>query len=453
MPASTRRFSTAPLQQVADTLTQPSPPGLDALLQKLLHIDGQIDADFTALKKDLTHTRAQLEQETTRSKQLVETSASQAARISALERQLDRVESNAPQRRPPSPQHNHKRNAGPPPCVCTCKENRSNNVLAEPGEHLPTCELKRAVLKDMSTGALCELLEAREEAYRVQQTLVERLKGDNKELKETYDKLWGRYENVSKKRLVEKKSPPRAEGRIEHLSIRLQQAGQDVCNVASQVEEKLQLTAEDVRLLRGRIENSSFRQDVADADADTSQVSTRRERGSVGNSDRTLSMAETFTQKMLNTMDRRSTTIDREQVADENFRLNQAGQELMRTLTLQKQAHERLRATVVELTQELERLEPDKVEEMKKTREQLEAAEVSLEKANAELKQKNVEIDDLKKQLKKVLAEYEAVSIAHSYSNAELSKIRATNRAKVKYDRHPNVVENMHHHHRKNYFR
>lgn len=450
------RFSTVPLQKVADSLTQNSPPPLDALLQKLQLIDGEIEADFSALKSDLTRTKRQLAQETARREKLTQERAAQDGLTKSLKLQVLRNKAekqNAFHKRPSSPV-SRKRNAIPPPFVCTCKENRSSNLPVDTGDHLPTCELKRAVLRDMAPDALCELLEAREEAYRVQQSLVNRLKGDNKELKYTYDKLWERYEVIHRKKVL-KKNMSSVDERIEHLSFRVQQAGQAVCNVASQVEKKLQLTAEDVRTFR-----ESFRQapdlrqfdEVAGLGLCLQARIADESHGRRGDSARLTTMHSTREYSV------RSCTSNFEEVGEarkENDLFNEAGVELMQTLALQKEAHDRLRTTVLELTQELERIKPEKLEGMKKSQEQLEAAEIHLDKVKAELNQKNLEIEDLKKQLKKVIAEYEAVSIAHSYSNAELSKIRATNRAKTKHDRHvKDGTENVHHHHhRKNYFR
>lgn len=460
MSISTRRFSTAPLQKVADSLTQHSPPPLEALLQKLQLIDGEIDSDFTALKRDLSRTQNQLAEEIARREQLSAQQASQAILIKSLKQRLTQLNpdpSKPPLKRPASPV-SRKRNAAPPPFVCTCGENRTANMPTNTGDHLPTCELKRAVLRDMAPDALCELLEAREEAYRVQQSLVDRLKGDNKELKETYDKLWERYQVIYSAKGLNQETPSATDERtvderIEHLSFRVQQAGQAVCNVASQVEKKLQLTAEDVRTFRESFSQSDAPREPQGHVKDSSRLH-REDNQGISADAYSRRNAKPQTLRELSMRSTISNFDDIEETRKENERFNEVGIELMHTLALQKEAHDRLRSTVVELTQELERIKQNKMEGIKKSQEQLEAAEIHLDKLTAELKQRNLEIEDLKKQLKKVLAEYEAVSIAHSYSNAELSKIRATNRAKTKYDRHvKDGTENVNHHHRKNYFR
>lgn len=105
---------------------------------------------------------------------------------------------------------------------------------------------------------------------------------------------------------------------------------------------------------------------------------------------------------------------------------------LLRIMAIQQEAHDQLRATVRELTTELERVDPSLLADAQATRERLSRTEHHLAECLKQGVEKDARIFDLQRELKKVLAEYEAVSIAHSYSNAELSKIRANYRERVK---------------------
>lgn len=488
MTGSSRPFSTASISLVADELTSTSSPSVETVLQKLLRIDGQIDADFKVLKRDLSQAhiqiaqaRSELQNETAQRAELQARTDEQQATISRLREQVkgqtqDRKKSVKPLT--PRKKHGVSNRARPGKssfglCRCTGKENVQNGNGTE---HEPACELKKAVLAEMDPHSLCDILTAREEAYRSQTALVERLKSDNKELKGTYEKLWSRYQDVYNERTGgEKTERLSADERIQHLSFRVQQAGQAACLVASQVEQRLQLTAQDVRSFRstwGLVSDTGLEWTPEDArdDSPRSPLAPENVVKSATTAVSEESMPRTTNTSVATIADEYENdalTMELESIRAENERFNVAGKELMRNLALQQEAHDRLRSTVVELTKELERIEPQKMETAKKYREELEeaqddlmSAERELLKAKNEVKEKNKEISNLKKQLKKVLAEYEAVSIAHSYSNAELSKIRAkTRQDRQTNDRPPlrgnavnHGVENLLHH-RRNHFR
>lgn len=489
MTGSSRPFSTASIKLVADELTSSSSPTVETVLQKLLRIDSQIDADFNTLKSDLSQAhvqiaraRSELQNETSHRAELQARADEQQVTIARLREQLKAQTQH--QKSTPKPLTPRKKDAvsnrtrpGKSSfglCRCAGKENVQN--AANSTEHEPTCELKKAVLAEMDSRSLCDILTAREEAYRAQTALVDRLKTDNRELKGTYEKLWSRYQDVYNDRAGGDK-PERlsVDERIQHLSFRVQQAGQAACIVASQVEQRLQLTAQDVRSFHsslGQVPDTRFDFSPEDVREDASRHPTTPEPAltsatiapSEGGTSRTT---HTSAVTIADEYENDTLTMELESIRKENKRFNVAGKELMRTLMLQQEAHDRLRSTVVELTKELERIEPEKMETAKKCREDLEeaqdtlmSAERELLKAKSELKEKSKEISNLKKQLKKVLAEYEAVSIAHSYSNAELSKIRAkTRQDRQTHDRPPlrgnavnHGVENLLHH-RRNHFR
>lgn len=473
-----RPFSTASIKLVADELSVETTTSVEQVLKKLLHIDSQIDRDFKALESDLgaaheqiASVRADLSHEKSRREQLQKLSDQQAYLIVMLKNELQQL-SLAQHANPQDGEKRRERIVGKAARINlnTSDQKENHNCCNQGSVHidssLPDCEDEKAVLANLDSQSLYILLCAREQAFRSQQTLVDRLKSDNQELKATYDKLWARYQRLYDKKAEEEKGIVEVNERIEHLSFRVQQAGTDACNVASQVEQRLQLTAKGVQEFRTTWRRlSKFSEDLASPKAGPRF---------------SFADAEIKSEESVEEVNARQIHVDtprkvlRDEYDDDEFshlpdwlsdvrreneELDLAGAELLQTLTLQQEAHERLRSTVLELTKELERIEPNSVQEAKKCKEDLEIAERDLKEANSTLKERNSEIADLKRELKKVLAEYEAVSIAHSYSNAELSKIRATNRAKTKLDRQKNELPQRHgtvtttdkHHHRRNH--
>lgn len=443
-PKPHRPFSTASLANLAGELGAESQSDkTEAILHKLLQIDQEIHADLSAMRADLScandiaqRCQNQLESEISLRRQIELDRDHRQAQIQSLQHKLARLSQHQP-----------------------------NAIAAAP------TGTSSAETPAVQPHALTDLLNAREDAYRNQQTLVERLKCDNRELKATYDKLWERYQLLYKK---QHDAP--ADDKIEHLSLRVHHAGQAACNVASQVEQRLQLTAMDIDNLRAamspRQSFASLRQRASARSSDGTLVfddaaRATRVSGVVSNlaADGPI-CAERIVSQIDD--DRCSTAASRDSllsddherlVHEEELKLGAAGIQLMKTLQMQQEAHERLRSTVVELTKELERIGPDVAGDVQKSQEQLRDMEKSYGQLQTELENRDAKVSELKKQLNKVVAEYEAISVAHSYSNAELSKIRATNRSKTKIDRphgHSNgVLEGVENllHHRKNYFR
>lgn len=149
------------------------------------------------------------------------------------------------------------------------------------------------------------------------------------------------------------------------------------------------------------------------------------------------------------------------QVFQENERLQRAGSDLITTVAHQKDAHERLRCTVTQLMTQLEVGAKERDKRENEWKQKVQALEKDLLKLNEHQGNKDAQINKLQRQLNKVLAEYQAVSVAHSYSNAELSKLRVHTRAKKadRYDRSNQGgfatsvlggVENLLHHRRNN---
>lgn len=277
------------------------------------------------------------------------------------------------------------------------------------GPHKQPCPLRNAIMSEPSSN-VADLLLAREDAFRNQQVLVKRLKRDNTDLKASYDALWARNNAPD--------DPDEPD--IGNLRDRVQKAGQ----AATRVEERLKITVRDV---------DSFRTSMTCSVRMSQQLALANPPGP---------------QK-----DTRISTYEKD--------CNLAAADLLRTLALQQDAHEKLRATVVELTHELERIDPRKMGATAKYSEQLDVVERRLHKAERVIVDRDTEIAKLKRQQKKVLAEYEAISVAHSYSTAELSKIRANKKKTKKGDRHERErghgklgagVENLLHH-RKIHFR
>lgn len=294
-PLSSRQFSTKSLTILANNVTSHLPTNtLENFLAALSAIDEEIHSE-------LTRTRAELSVATT------ELTKERALRQAAEARLGE----------PPSP------------------ENDPTPVLPDPGR-----------LRDASPSALLDLLLAREDAFRHQSALVDRLKEHNSQLREAYQKLSNRIKASS----------------------------------SNNEDENTTKVSDNPSCNAGRT-TGTFRQSCGTDSCDA------------------------------------------------------AAAELLKTIAIQQRAHEKLRTTVAELTKELERIDPRKVRETERLEENLRVTEQRLSETEVEMREKDTEIVELKKQLKKVLAEYEAVSVAHSYSNAELSKIRANGRGKGKHDR------------------
>lgn len=483
MGGSSRPFSTASIKLVADELTSTSSPSVEAVLQKLLHIDGQIDADFKSLKKDLSqahheisHARSELMRESNRRAEIQHRADAKDETIASLRKELkmakeahqNSMAKEALTARKSDAASNRSRPGKSSFGLCKCAGGKEN-IDGLPGiEHEPSCELKKAVLAEMDPKSLCDILTAREGAYRAQSVLVERLKRDNKELMDTYEKLLARYQAKEQARSARgTKQRMSMDEHIKHISFRVQQAGEAACVVASHIERRLSVSARDAKSVQSISGHSGKGVDVRCTGAGNHQSDRRFAdiSATTTSSQDKRKQAESFT--VVDEYENDSLSTELDCVRRENDRFDAAGKELLRTLAIQQQAHDCLRGTVLELTKELERIEPQKIEEMRKCRHEVEVAQKrvavfggELKKAKKELKDKSKEIASLKKQLKKVLAEYEAVSIAHSYSNAELSKIRA----KTRHDRQTNDrpplrghavnhgVENLLHH-RRNHFR
>ncbi len=148
-------------------------------------------------------------------------------------------------------------------------------------------------------------------------------------------------------------------------------------------------------------------------------------------------------------------------VFEENERLDVAGRQLIAQLAQQKDAHEKLRDTVAELMTQLQEGTREREQRDAEALKSMAALKRELCAANAESAKKDVVTSNLQRQLNKVQAEFHAISVAHSYSNAELSKLRVTTRANKKTDRDRHVpggfsgavlggVENLLHHRRNN---
>lgn len=465
MPASNRRqFSTKSIKILAEDInSQFQSSNVETFLQTLSQIDKEIQQDIDNIKAELAEARIEtkdaqnaLARQTALREHLQVSLQSHVSEISDLKRRISELEQSgktSPSK--PVPSVSSVKTAS---AQCGCRpsgESQSSQFFS--GVHEPDCRLRKAMLSDTPPEHLVDLLIAREDAYRNQKILVDRLKLDNGELKATYDTLWTRYQQIYSREAPKGNA---ADDKIEHLSMRVHQAGQAACVVASKLEERLKLTARDV---------NTFRQSMSHlADGHTAQgerVISRRHRISRAQAPhRVPSCVTAVTDEYEN-----DTTIESEGY-ESSGQDNLDGDEieippgevdrLLKTLDLQQKAHEMLRGTVDELTRELKRMDPQQMGAAKKCREQLQVTEEKLTKVETRLRKKELEVTELKKQLKKVVAEYDAVSVAHSYSNAELSKIRANNRAKTKVDRlindRPHGIGNSSEsrpHHRKIHFR
>lgn len=470
-----RPFSTASIRLAAAELAQSPPGDFQSVLDKLQSIDSQIDLDLKHLHADLNEANdrlraveADLQDEQTKSKELQTRAATQEETIQMLTRQLRRV-------------HSIKKDNG-----------ESDD------------EGSRDALEEVDAGSLVVLLKAREEAYRSQGALVKRLKKDNRELRDNYDRLLAKYNRAGSEKEVETESahgssnqeevdeitaisekhpnvrersaqrartpvvhhirPDHIESykenipdpsannvnkngkvarrnKLQHLSLRVKQAGRDANHIAEEVEKRLQMTSEDVQEFQTAWRRFSSGVQGMEGLSSESRVSTPR-KGSKAVQDE---FEDTFE---INVM---------EVVKRENERLNLAGTELMKTLALQQTAHENLRATVLELTKELERIEPEGLKEMKSWKDQLDKAKKDIVAMEEKLERRDKTISALNREIKKVTAEYKAVSIAHSYSNAELSKIRARDKKISKLERQRIEGQSRHgggsdrHHHWRNH--
>ncbi|CAN8064336.1 unnamed protein product [Agarophyton chilense] len=347
-----RHFSTKSIKLLADDINSNfAETTVDNFLNTLAKIDAQIHQEFDTIKNDLSVTQRQLGQAHSKCDSLQHQNEAYAKKIAQLSTKLAAV--------------------------------TATNLEPSPSTALP---------------ASLSAVKSREKAYHNQQALVQRLKLDNNELRTTYDNLWKRYQNLHA-------TNNHTDNNIEHLSVRLQNAGREACNVSTHVEQRLQITADNI---------NNFRQSVT--------------------------LRPIVAQKL-----KQSIIDEYEQDSDTETELNVIGcaaaaDELIATLAAQKVAHERLRNTVLELTKELEQGVEKRQQDANKVQLKFESVEHKLKVAQNAVKEKDLEISDLKKQNTKVLAEYEAISVAHSYSNAELSRIRANNRAKTKerqlVDRH-----------------
>ncbi|PXF45180.1 hypothetical protein BWQ96_05081 [Gracilariopsis chorda] len=418
MPPHTH-FSTKSIKLLADDIhSNFAAASVDHFLTTLANIDSQIHQQFNVFKSDLAASQAALQAANAKCDALQLDNVRYKAQLSALQSELCSVQ---PSKQPHQP---------PEPCSCATADpsapappkNRLHTGLA--ADHLPSCALRIAALANCTPHRLVQLLIARERAFTNQQALVHRLKLDNADLKTTYNNLLTRYQQ--KQHSASNALPAH---NIHRLSQQIQHAGQTACQVASEVEQRLQITARNL---------TTFRQSVAPS----------------------APSAPPPTQSTHRIKDEYDNESDAEHDSHATACVAAADQ-LISTLAAQKVAHERLRNTVVQLTSELE-----SVAQNKKNDTQLLSEKLST--THSKLAEKDSQIADLKKQLNKVLAEYQAISVAHSYSNAELSRIRANNRAKTKdrqfndrHDRHDrydrphgliNGAENRLHH-RKIHFR
>lgn len=475
-----RQFSTASIRVFADKIdAHLNPNAVDAVLNTLANLDQQIHDDFHALQRDLADAREENDRVTKQFKHLQEQyhtlhqeNQVKNRHVDMLTRQLSDALANVqlPSTHPPTlPVHSITQNPLPSasnpagPHVLSACDCRPPSDDASPQffttDHAPDCALRRALLTGSTPHDLCDLLMAREDACRNQKILISRLKDDKKQLKVSYDHLWDRYQ------VLYETHHPKGDAasatindQIDHLSVRVQKAGQAAVEVATIVEERLKLTARDV---------NNFRESFTLSATSTVAPEVRQIR-SPDDSVCTVASQSQSTEIVpdldsVPTPPRYSRTLrDLRNIPDEydadpslseiNFEQSVVPSnsvhpkddpegfalvtnELMQTMALQQDAHEKLRATVLELTAELNRIDPKLLNDANQCKQQLQTVEGKLDESTKKLKKRDAEILDLRRQLTKVIAEYEAISVAHSYSNAELSKIRATNREKTRHDR------------------
>lgn len=483
-----RQFSTASIRVFADNInTHLDSSAVDSVLNTLANIDRQIHDDFNTVRDDLQKARQentalthQVAEKHRRVKRLEKENATHVSSVETLTSQLVSLRAAAAAASAAASTANATiPQAGKParnilsttlhPSKCNCRPSGSDRPRFFAADHAGTCALRKALLTDTSTTAMCDVLTAREDAYRNQQVLIDRLKEDNRQLNCTYSDLWSRYQQ-----LYDARGTGAQPGeRIEHLSARVQQAGQIARAVVSNVEERLKMSAHDVSHFRTSLSavasaaSSSSSESASASEIRSPTLSLRALPATPGPGSMVVqgSMGS-IRDAMTDEYDNDATVSDfdfryREKVPSRKSGLSN---ELIRQMAVQQGAHEKLRTTVLELTAELGRIDPDLMANVAKYRQQAEDAEGKLLGVMKKVKSKNNEILDLRRQLTKVIAEYEAISVAHSYSNAELSKIRATTREKNKHERQVNdgrlygrahtVMDNIdNRHHRKLHFR
>lgn len=497
-----RQFSTASIRVFADKIDPHlNPNAVDSVLNTLANLDQQIHDDFNAVQRELAGARQEnscisdaLKRQQDVNASLHRENDSKNRQIDILTRQLSELQLKA--QSPPLPSDKHT----PPEtaqlslstmtlcstAVCDCRPpSNAKSPRFFTVDHAHGCSLRQALVHRSTSHDLCDLLLAREDACRNQQILINRLKEDNKQLKTTYDSLWGRYQLLYENHREKDTAVTTLNDRIEHLSARVQNAGQAAVEVATKVEERLKITARDVNNFRKSFTHSTSPMLSPVIRHIQSPLTSIRSIASSPEEDQSFEeLASAPTPPRASTKLRHLRDIPDEYDTDptltevqldacqrpgvgamdeaEGFTL--VTDELMRTMALQQDAHEKLRATVLELTEELNRIDPNVLNDVGKYKQQLQTAESKLEEFAKKIASKDQEILDLRRQLTKVIAEYEAISVAHSYSNAELSKIRANNREKTKNERQAHEhrlyprghlvlegVENRHH--RKIHFR
>lgn len=269
---------------------------------------------------------------------------------------------------------------------------------------------------------MADVIMAREDAYRNQKILIDRLKADNKQLQATYNDLWTRYQYLYDKYREGNFDTSSNKQPADQLLTSTQQGGR-VANEASRLEHQLKMHTTE-----NEDPNAKNIPDETMAEVSTIQIQASENFTDEYDNDATVSEFD-FCYR---------TSVKEALARTENQQPEERAvtEELLRTMALQQQAHEKLRQTVLELTTELGRIDPQSMQtDLTKYKTQIRTCEHKLEQVTSKLKSKNNEILDLRRQLTKVIAEYEAISVAHSYSNAELSKIRATNREKTKLER------------------
>lgn len=191
------------------------------------------------------------------------------------------------------------------------------------------------------------------------------------------------------------------------------QALQDLC-----VAREKALYAKDHLIDQLKAENEAIRQSyVAALKRNGDDYKTLRKFAETGksNNDRRISVTIGG-----NRQDMRFSDAELAHVFKENERLEAAGAELIRQVEAQKDAHAKLRDTVGELMQQLEENSKDREVSEKRTV-NLEKKVTSLQK---EISDKENLTAELQRKLNKVQAEWEAASMAHSYSSAEVRKLK-----------------------------
>lgn len=238
-------------------------------------------------------------------------------------------------------------------------------------------------------AALKELVVAREDAQRAQDALVRQLKEDNEKLRKSY---------------------VAAVRRAEDARTAVQLADYSSSNLAPA---------------------SAFAAVAASPAKGSSRSSAKTATGTPRSTrDRRVSVIVGGNRK-----DMRFSDAELVHVFQENERLERAGSKLIARVEQQKDAHEKLRDTIAELMTQLQDGAKEREAQDELAHKKIAALQRELSITQTESTKKDVQTSYLQRQLNKVLAEYEAVSVAHSYSNAELSRLRITTRANKKGDR------------------